>query len=46
MSKWSRLKVALFVATATLAGLPLVGCLGDNWYQRLTQYVIVANLFD
>ena len=46
MSKWSRLKVALLTATATLSALQLTGCLGDNWYQRVVQYVVVGNLFD
>ena len=46
MSKWSRLKVALLTATATLSAVALGGCLGENWYARLQQYVIIGNLFD
>jgi hypothetical protein len=47
MSKWSRLKVALLAATATLSGLGFgLGCLGDNWYQRVVQYTVIGNLFD
>jgi hypothetical protein len=46
MSKWSRLKVALLTATATLSALQLTGCLGDGWYQRIVQYVVIGNLFD
>lgn len=46
MSKWSRLKVALLTATATLSALQLGGCLGADWYQRVVQYVVIGNLFD
>jgi hypothetical protein len=47
MSKWSRLKVALLAATATLSALGMgLGCLGDNWYQRVVQYTVIGNLFD
>lgn len=46
MSKWSRLKVALLTATATLSTLQLGACLGADWYQRVQQYVIIGNLFD
>jgi hypothetical protein len=46
MSKWSRLKVALLTATATLSALQLTGCLGSDWYQRVVQYVVIGNLFD
>ena len=46
MSKWSRIKVALLLASVTLSSLPLASCLGDNWYQRLVQYVVIDNLFD
>ena len=47
MSKWSRLKMALLTATATLSALQWGGCLGGNdWYQRVLQYVAIANIFD
>jgi hypothetical protein len=47
MSKWSRLKVALLAASATLAGFGGLGsCLGQDWYQRVVQYTVIGNLFD
>jgi hypothetical protein len=46
MSKWSRLKVALLAAGVTLAGWGFGSCLGNDWYQRLMQYVAIGNLFD
>ena len=46
MSKWTRLKGALLTATATLSALQLGGCLGNDWYQRVVQYVVIGNLFD
>lgn len=46
MSMWSRLKVAMLTATATLSALQFGGCLGNDWYQRVQQYVIIGNLFD
>lgn len=46
MSKWSRLKVAMLAATATLSMLNFGGCLGANWWQRVQQYVVIGNLFD
>jgi len=46
MSKWSRLKVAMLAATATLSMLNLGACLGANWWQRVQQYVVIGNLFD
>jgi len=46
MSKWSRLKIALLTAVVTLSALQLGGCLGENWYQRVIQYVVIGNLFD
>ncbi len=46
MSKWSKLKVALLTAVSTLSALQLGGCLGDNFYNRVIQYVVVGNLFD
>ena len=46
MSK-SRLKLALLTATCTLSALVWWGsCLGDNWYQRVLQYVAVGSIFD
>lgn len=46
MSKWSKLKMALLTATSTLSALALGGCLGDDWYQRVLQYVTIGNIFD
>jgi hypothetical protein len=47
MSKWSRLKVAVLAAAATLSGWGFgAGCLGNDWYQRVVQYVVIGNLFD
>jgi len=46
MSKWSRLKVALLTATATLSALQFGGCLGGDWYKRIVEYVVIGNLFD
>jgi hypothetical protein len=46
MSKWSRLKVALLTAAATLSALQFGGCLGGDWYQRVVQYTVIGNLFD
>jgi len=46
MSKWSRLKVALLVAGATLSAWGLGSCLGSDWYNRVVQYVVIGNLFD
>jgi hypothetical protein len=47
MSKWSRLKVALLTAVATLSALNWGSCLlGDSWWPRMQQYVTIANLFD
>jgi hypothetical protein len=47
MSK-SRLKLALLTATCTLSALAWWGggCLGNNWYQRVLQYVAVGSIFD
>ena len=44
MSKWSRLKVALLIATLSAWGLG--SCLGQDWYQRIIQYTVIGNLFD
>lgn len=46
MSKWSKLKVALLTAVSTLSALQLGGCLGADMYNKLTQYVVIGNLFD
>lgn len=46
MSKWSRLKVALLTAATTLSALQFGGCLGEGWYQKVVQYVVIGNLFD
>lgn len=46
MSKWSRLKVALLVAAATLSAWNFGDCLGQDWYQRVIQYTVIGNLFD
>lgn len=47
MSKWSRLKVALLTAAAMLSALQFGSCLlGQDWWQRVVQYEVIANLFD
>ena len=46
MSRWSKLKVALLTATSTLSALLLGSCLGGDLWNRITQYVIIGNLFD
>ena len=46
MSKWSKLKMALLTAVVTLSALQLGGCLGENWYQRVIQYVVIGSIFD
>jgi hypothetical protein len=46
MFKWSRLKVALLIAGATLSSWGLGSCLGQDWYQRVIQYTVIGNLFD
>lgn len=46
MYKWTRLKIALLAVTTTLTGFGLSGCLGESWWTRVTQYVLIGNLFD
>jgi len=43
----SRTKLALLTATTTLSALAWGSCLlGNNWYQRVLQYVAVGSIFD
>lgn len=46
MYKWTRLKLAVLTATATLSALALGSCLAGNAWERVVQYVIIGNLFD
>ena len=46
MSKWSKLKVALLTATSMLSALLLGGCISGDLWNRITQYVVIGNLFD
>jgi hypothetical protein len=43
----SRIKLALLTAGTTLSALAWWGsCLGDDWYQRVLQYVAIGSIFD
>ena len=45
----SRFRMALLTAITTLSALQLGGCglgMGDDWYQRVLQYVAIGSIFD
>lgn len=51
MSKWSRLKVAMLTAVATLSAVQLGGGCAlwnglESVYPRILQLVTIANIFD
>jgi hypothetical protein len=46
MSKWTRIKSAVFAATAVVAAFQFGGCLGGEFYKHLVQLVVIGNVLD
>jgi hypothetical protein len=49
MSKWTRIKSAVFAATAVVAALQLGGCLNLDafgGYKHLVELVVIGNILD
>ena len=47
MSKWTKVKAAMFAATSVVAALQFGGCLGGLLnYQRIMELVVIGSIFD